>query len=156
MLMLKYSLLKMSVCEQPSCPFAVGDILKWEPIWSVHPHIVWRNVHDDPLARNLERLFPLCLLWLAIWKYLLSIKNEKIVLFKSQNFSPVYQKYLCGCYSPSKRTLFFRIPAHSLVGLQVPCHPTPCLHFVLISKSCALKWFISCKLLTHAFFHADD
>lgn len=48
--------------------------------------------------------------------------------------------------------LFFRIPAHSLVGLQAPWHPPPCLHFVLLPRSRALKWFISCNFLTHAFF----
>lgn len=76
----------------------------------------------------------------------------KNLLFKSQHFSPVYQKYPCGCYFPSKRTLFFRIPAHSLVRLQAPWHPTSCLHFVLPSRSLAPKCFICCNLLTHAFF----
>lgn len=105
-----------ALCEQPPHPFAVGDLLKWDPTGRVHPHTVWRNLHDDPLARNSKRLFPLCLLGLAIWKYLLSSKNEKFVLFKSQHFSPVYQKYPCGCYSPSRRTLFFRI----LGGTDIP------------------------------------
>lgn len=66
-----------ALCEQPPRPFAVGDLLKWEPIRGVPAHAVWGNIHDCPLARNLERLFPLCLLRLAIWKYLLTIKNEK-------------------------------------------------------------------------------
>lgn len=42
--------------------------------------------------------------------------------------------------------------SESLVGLQAPWHPTPCLYFVLLSSSRALKWLISCNLLTQAFF----
>lgn len=42
--------------------------------------------------------------------------------------------------------------SESLVGLRAPWHPTPCLYFVLLSSSRALKWLISCNLLTQAFF----
>lgn len=85
------------LCEQPPRPFAAGGLLKWEHIGGLHAHVIWRRKRADLLARNLERLFPSCLLKLLILKYLVSIKNEKSMLFKSQCFSSVYQKCPCGC-----------------------------------------------------------
>lgn len=139
-------------CEQPPHPFAFRDLLKWEHTGALHAHGVSRNECTNLLGRYLERLFSPHLLRLVILRYLVSIKNEKSMVFKSQSFNSFYQKCHCGCYFPQKRTLFFGMPALSLAGLQAPCLPAPCLRFALPSRSLAPKWLTSYNLLTRMLF----
>lgn len=137
-----------ALCEQPPHPLAVGELLKWEPIGSSSLSLseeTYMMTHCQEF-----RLFPLCLLWLAIWKYLLCSKNEKFVLFKSQHFIPVYQKYPRGCYSPSNRTLFSESLPTPWWDCRLPDIPHPAS--TLFSYPDPMPWndVISCNLLTHA------